>query len=66
MKETTRCHLNIFDSYLYETEEYIVTTGVPQGSVLSPFLWNFMYDNLVKPKRWLADDLAIALTTKTT
>ena len=36
---------------LYNTDEsrksYAVTAGIPQGLVLSPMLWNVMYDGFV-------------------
>lgn len=49
-------------------QEYSITAGVPQGSLLGPLLWNIMYDGLPKltmPNEMklvaFADDIAIAL-----
>lgn len=75
--------IKIIDSYLedrvllYETNEgekqYKISAGVPQGSVIGPFLWNPMYDDLLKlelPEECklvgYADDVALVVYHATT
>lgn len=62
----------IIASNQFGTVEYQVAAGVPQGSVLWPFLWNMVYDRLLErlDNRVLfrviafADDLAITCAVK--
>ena len=61
-------------SYMTRTmteNRYAVSTGIPQGSVLAPILWNIMYDGVLKLKLhkgthiiWFADDIALVIRGK--
>lgn len=53
-------------------KSYKVTGGVRQGSVLSPALWNIMYDGVLRVEQHeqasivgYADDLAVVVVGKT-
>lgn len=81
IKNTPPYLVKIISSYLsdrvliYDTDEgpqnYAITGGVPQGSVLGPLLWNVLYDGILRlplPKDvqiiGYADDIAVTVVAK--
>lgn len=81
-KGINECLISIIASYLsdrkilIETEKGIkqrkINSGVPQGSVIGPTLWNVLYDELLASEMpegvtlvGFADDLAMTATAKT-
>lgn len=76
-KNTPPYLIRVIKSYLHERSISVdgvcveVNTGVPQGSVMGPFLWNMYYDEILRVKLLkdvhsvaFADDLALIITAK--